>query len=185
MYEKVTKYLVQTEDKVTSLLIQIVIFRVFGYVCRLTFNFNKLCKLHYTCVNARGCCVAKNLRQGSEKLKELEEIMTDSGLFSEGFSLDLGDILEIDSDDTPPEQPEHKKPPKNVFPSIDGAETVAEFVQKYKKACLSRRTAFKDLDERWTQAKPTSGQTLSSSQSKRFHFLHVFPVGRGCPVCRV
>lgn len=48
------------------------------------------------------------------------------------------------------------------FPSLEGQETVAQFVGKYKKACLSRRATFNELVQKWAEQKPATGQTLGT-----------------------
>ena len=100
------------------------------------------------------------LRQGSEKLKELEELMAGSGLFNENFSLGLGDVMEVsDNEDNdgsggPGPAP---KPKANAFPPVDGKETAAEFVAKYKRAALNRRQVFRENQVKWNEEKPNTG----------------------------
>lgn len=61
------------------------------------------------------------LRQGSEKLRELEELMAGTGLFTENMSLGLGDVLDV-SDNEETEVPEsgpfrawkRKRQPRNL-----------------------------------------------------------------------
>lgn len=118
------------------------------------------------------------LRQGGERLKELEEIMENTGLFNDQFSLGLGDVMEevVDQPDTPQEQDKTKK--KSVaFPPIEGSETAPEFVAKYKKACLNRRALFKDISDKWQAAKPSTGQSLGVP--KEFPNFVVFWFGNG------
>ncbi|CAK8993007.1 unnamed protein product [Durusdinium trenchii] len=92
--------------------------------------------------------------QGSQKMKELEELMQGSGFFNEGFSLGLGDVMELSDEESPSspsqeeEVPPGSKPKSKGLPSIEGSETCAEFVSKYKRAVLNRRQVFKDAAER-------------------------------------
>ena len=111
-----------------------------------------------------------HLREGSEKLRELEEIMGGSGTFSENFTLGLGDLLEIE-DDQETQVPEARaggnggrgvaKKKADPFPAIDGEETAEAYVDKYKKACLSRRGVFRDLVNKWEEAQIKGGKSLS------------------------
>ncbi|CAJ1390470.1 unnamed protein product [Effrenium voratum] len=90
-------------------------------------------------------------QQGDERLRELEELMSATGLWSEKFSMDLGDMLEVSDDEGEGNAPAgsggKKKP--NPFPSVDGDESLKEMLARYKKACLNRRAAFRELAERW------------------------------------
>ncbi|CAJ1451652.1 unnamed protein product [Effrenium voratum] len=94
-------------------------------------------------------------QQGDERLRELEELMSATGrdvregaatvaiclgLWSEKFSMDLGDMLEVSDDEGEGNAPAgsggKKKP--NPFPSVDGDESLKEMLARYKKACLNR-----------------------------------------------
>ena len=108
--------------------------------------------------------------------------MAGEGAFSEDFSLGLGDFLEVGDEekeedgpdpiqngnpDPPPKPP--GKPPKEMFPSIDSKLSASEMVGKYKKAILSRQSAYRDIHERWLAASPSTGQLLGM-----FSFCFVF-----------
>lgn len=68
-------------------------------------------------------------------------------------------------------RPEEKKPP---FPDLDGQETVAEFLAKYKKHCLGKKTAYKELQDKIAEEKPSTGTNLVSISSVRLSFPTVF-----------
>lgn len=77
-----------------------------------------------------------------------------------GGVVGVGDML---SDEEPSPPPKAKKPAGNAaapFPTLEGSETVAQFVAKYKKACLSRRSAYNEVLEKWDAQKPVSGKKL-------------------------
>ena len=118
------------------------------------------------------------IRQGHEKLKELEELMNGSGYWNESFNVGIGDFVDHDVEGLPsvpdgprpigngptgPELPGEEKDPKakkEAFPSIDGPGTCADLVAKYKRAILSRQTAWRDLNEKWVAAAPKTGMLL-------------------------
>jgi len=107
------------------------------------------------------------MRQGAEKMREMEEILAGAGQFSEQFDLTLGDVMIEDADgDGPPENPDDipkppvPKPKPSAFPSIDGEETVDEFVNRYKKALLNKRSQFRTIHEQWQSNPPKTGQCL-------------------------
>lgn len=78
------------------------------------------------------------------------------GDFSENFDLGLGDFMTADDGGggggPDPQVPQPKPKKSEPFPSIEGNETLQEFITKYKKAVLNRRSVFRDLQERWTAA---------------------------------
>ncbi|CAJ1357204.1 unnamed protein product [Effrenium voratum] len=104
--------------------------------------------------------VSDKVEQGDERLRELEELMSATGLWSEKFSMDLGDMLEVSDDEGEGNAPAgsggKKKP--NPFPSVDGDESLKEMLARYKKACLNRRAAFRELAERWEAEAPQAGK---------------------------
>lgn len=116
-------------------------------------------------------------RKGDEKLKELEEIMMDSGLFNEDFSVGgIGDVAELSEeegrgrgdrgdgehgDGKNEEDPKDSKKKKgDPFPPIEGQESCKEFVTKYKRSLLNRRQAFREALDKWDEEKPKSGMKL-------------------------
>lgn len=50
------------------------------------------------------------------------------------------------------------------FPDLEGEESTADFVSKYKKQCLLRKTQFREMQEKFDSEKPVSGQTLVGAQ---------------------
>ncbi|CAJ1443306.1 unnamed protein product [Effrenium voratum] len=111
--------------------------------------------------------VSDKVEQGDERLRELEELMSATGLWSEKFSMDLGDMLEVSDDEGEGNAPAgsggKKKP--NPFPSVDGDESLKEMLARYKKACLNRRAAFRELAERWEAEAPQAGKTLGQTSA--------------------
>ena len=118
------------------------------------------------------------LRQGHEKLRELEEIMSGQGIFNEDFSLGLGDFLEIPDGDgnggngspgnggEPPALPnqipdETKKTKQEPFPTLESGLKASELVSRYKKSLLSRQAAFKDIHQKWLESSPPTGKMLA------------------------
>ena len=53
-----------------------------------------------------------------------------------------------------------KKPKSLPFPDIEGQESTSDFVAKYKRACIGRKTAHKDLQDKFDQEQPSTGKTL-------------------------
>lgn len=109
--------------------------------------------------------------------------MNGTGYFSEGFDAGIGDFIEHDAEvpaianGTPPpldngigpvNPPQNGRAKKETFPSVEGPGTCAELVNRYKKAILSRQTAWRDLNERWIAAAPKSGTLLDYSISVLF-----------------
>ena len=95
--------------------------------------------------------------------------MSGQGIFSEDFSLGLGDFLEIgdgdeDGNGVPPlpapEDPEKKKVKTEPFPSIECGLKASELVGRYKKTLLSKQTVFKDIHQKWMESQPPTGKML-------------------------
>ena len=87
--------------------------------------------------------------------------MNGSGLFNDQFNLGIGDVFEVSGDEGDDET--RPPPPKSkpcAFPTIEGEETTAEFVAKYKRALLNRRQVFRENHERWESEKPATGRRL-------------------------
>lgn len=53
-----------------------------------------------------------------------------------------------------------KKVKSNPFPDIEGQESTGDFVAKYKKACIQRKTAHKELQDKFDKEQPSTGKTL-------------------------
>ena len=89
--------------------------------------------------------VRDDVEAGDEKLKELEQEMKDWGLFDTDFC--LGDVFE-DEEDTPGNS--DSKPKKRIgdWPSVEGEESVVEYVGAYKKACLAKKALIKNTKDR-------------------------------------
>ncbi|CAE7501520.1 ttn-1 [Symbiodinium sp. CCMP2456] len=90
--------------------------------------------------------VSDRVEHGSERLRELEEMMEDCGTFNENFdmSLGIGDLLE--EDDEQSADPGSKKPkPTGSLPRLEGEESVTDYLSKFKKACLSIKKEHRDV----------------------------------------
>ena len=46
------------------------------------------------------------------------------------------------------------------FPELEGEETASDFVAKYKKQCLVKKTQYRELQEKFDAEKPLTGKTL-------------------------
>ena len=89
--------------------------------------------------------VRDDVEAGDEKMKELEQEMKDWGIYDTDFC--LGDV--IDYDDTESSSGEHKPKKKMVeFPSVEGEESIAEYIGAYKKSCLAKKALLKSTRER-------------------------------------
>ena len=51
---------------------------------------------------------------------------------------------------------------------------MADFVSKYKKQCLLRKTQFREMQEKFDSEKPTSGETLMVAQMYAFFFNYYY-----------
>lgn len=60
-----------------------------------------------------------------------------------------------------PPQSTGTKKKANPFPDIEGEESAADFVSKYKRACIGRKTFFKDIQDKVAAEAPSTGQTPS------------------------
>ena len=119
------------------------------------------------------------LRQGHEKLRELEEIMSGQGIFNEDFSLGLGDFLEIPDGDgnggngspgnggEPPALPnqipdETKKTNRNLFQPLRVAWKRVSWWAGTRRACCPGRLHSKTFTKNgWSQAHPLGRCLLS------------------------
>ena len=71
----------------------------------------------------------------------------------------MGDLLEVTDDEGPGDAKGAKKKGA-ALPDLDGDETVAEFVSKYKKTCLNKRQIFRETAERLTREQCTGHEKL-------------------------
>ncbi|CAE7941262.1 unnamed protein product, partial [Symbiodinium necroappetens] len=88
--------------------------------------------------------------QGSEKLRALEEVMESSGFFRENFDIHtgIGDAVDLSDHEDDDNKKSTAKGRDKGLPDIDGPDTLKEFLNKYKKSLLNRRSAFKEVVER-------------------------------------
>ena len=101
--------------------------------------------------------VRDDVEAGEERLKELEQEMKDHGVFDTDFM--LGDLLEEEEEKPPGDELKPKK--KMVeFPSIEGEESIVEYIGQYKKACLSRKALLKNTRERLVKDKAVGYEIL-------------------------
>ena len=96
------------------------------------------------------------VEQGDEKLKELESELQEMGLYDSDFS--LGDILEDPEEEQKAIEPTKRRLPD--FPTIEGEESVVEYVGQYKKQCVSRKALLKNVKERLDKDKASGHETL-------------------------
>eukprot|EP00435_Cladocopium_sp_Y103_P041456 s597_g11.t1 len=91
--------------------------------------------------------VRDDIEAGDERLRVLEQEMKDWGIFDTDFS--LGDVLG-DDDPTENSADSNSKPTKKKvdFPTIEGEETIVEYIGAYKKQCLSKKALLKSVRER-------------------------------------
>ena len=71
------------------------------------------------------------------------------GTFDESFdmSLGVGDLMLEDEDDKVPEGNTKKKNPASL-PELDGEESLGDYLSRFKRACLSKKTVLRDVEER-------------------------------------
>eukprot|EP00435_Cladocopium_sp_Y103_P054356 s808_g17.t1 len=97
------------------------------------------------------------VEQGDSKLKELECELQEIGLFDSEFS--LGDILDDPEDEQKTTEPA-KRSRLPDFPTIEGEESVVEYVGQYKKQCVSRKALLKNVKERLDKDKASGHEML-------------------------
>lgn len=88
------------------------------------------------------------MEAGDEKMKLLEQEMKDWGIYDTDFS--LGDVLEDEDSDTSTPHGDQKGPKKKIceFPTLEGDESITEYIGQYKKSCLSKKALLKSTRER-------------------------------------
>ena len=96
------------------------------------------------------------VEQGDEKLKELEMELQEMGLYDSDFS--LGDILDDPEEEQKATEPIKRRLPD--FPTVEGDESVVEYVGQYKKQCVSRKALLKNVKERLEKDKASGYETL-------------------------
>lgn len=88
-----------------------------------------------------------DVEAGDEKIKELESEMKECGLYDTDFSLgDLLDEGEEEGGGTP--QTTNKKKKLDDYPSVEGDETLTEYIGQYKRACLNKKAMLKSTKDR-------------------------------------
>ena len=85
-----------------------------------------------------------------------------SGVFRDNFDPQgLGDLIEVSEDEGGQGGQGGGKPAKKQasgLPTLDGPETVAEFVNKFKKTLLSKRQARREVMDRLEKDKPKGAE---------------------------
>lgn len=103
-----------------------------------------------------------DVEAGDEKIKELESEMREIGLYDTDFS--LGDILleeaEEEGENGKPGGETRKKKKLDDFPSVEGEESLVEYIGQYKKACLNRKALLKSSKERLEKDNAKDYQTF-------------------------
>ena len=84
-----------------------------------------------------------------------------AGTFTENFDLSLGvgDLM-LDEEDEKSQDPGGKKKVQpGTLPEIDGEETVAEYVAKFKRACLAKKNIYRDVMDKLVEDKVTGHES--------------------------
>ena len=115
--------------------------------------------------------ISQTMRQGQEKLRELEELMEEAGFFNDQFQLGCGDSFEISDDETVPDS-KAAAPKKNKGGNrtaakaaglpliVEGEKDLPGTLGKYKKAMLNKRTVLKEVKDRLEEEQCTSCKPL-------------------------
>lgn len=71
------------------------------------------------------------------------------GTFDESFdiSLGVGDLM-LEDEDEKPLDGNAKKKNLAALPEIDGDESLADYLSKFKRACLGKKTLLRDVEDR-------------------------------------
>ena len=86
--------------------------------------------------------ISQTMRQGQEKLRELEELMEEAGFFNDQFQLGCGDSFEISDDESVPDSKaaQNKKGGNRTAAKaaalpmiVEGEKDLAGAVAKYKR----------------------------------------------------
>ena len=102
--------------------------------------------------------IRDDVESAEEKLQELQQEMQDMGLMGSDF--DLGDLVEENDNETQEAQNAKKK--KLVdFPTLEGEESVGEYLGQYRRAVLSRKALYKTARERLEKEASTGHELLS------------------------
>lgn len=86
--------------------------------------------------------VKDEVEQGDEKMQELIQEMQDMGVFDSEFT--LGDLM-VDDEEGEPQQVKEDKKKIAEYPSVEGSESVAEYLGQYKKALLGKKSIAEDM----------------------------------------
>ena len=104
--------------------------------------------------------VTDDVEAGDERMKELEHEMKEVGLFDSEFG--LGDVLGEEIEDPNKVAPEAKTKPKKLpdFPTVEGQESLPEYIGQYKRACLNRKALLKSTKDRLIKDKAQGYENL-------------------------
>lgn len=104
--------------------------------------------------------VTDDVEAGDERMKELEHEMKEVGLFDSEFG--LGDVLGEEIEDPNKATPEVKTKPKKLpdFPTVEGQESLPEYIGQYKRACLNRKALLKSTKDRLIKDKAQGYENL-------------------------
>ena len=71
------------------------------------------------------------------------------GTFDESFDMNLGvgDLM-LEDEEEKPVDGSGKKKTIGALPEIEGEESVADYLTKFKRACLSKKTQLRDLEDK-------------------------------------
>ena len=124
----------------------------------------------------------QTMRQGQEKLRELEELMEEAGFFNDQFQLGCGDSFEISDDESVPDSKaaQNKKGGNRTAAKaaalpmiVEGEKDLAGAVAKYKMALLNKRTVLKEVKDRLEAEQCTTCKPLVTLHINTVLFLFV------------
>ena len=94
--------------------------------------------------------VREDVESAEERLQELQQEMADLGILASDFELGdvLGELDGGDDEDKPggPPRPSKKKVPE--WPTVEGEESIQEYLGQYRRAVLSRKALLKGAKEK-------------------------------------
>ena len=93
--------------------------------------------------------VRDDVESAEEKLQELQQEMAQMGLLSSDF--ELGDIMEELDGETSTDQSKPQPGSKKrlaEYPTVEGEETIQEYLGQYRRAILTRKALLKGARER-------------------------------------
>ena len=99
-----------------------------------------------------------------------------AGTFRQDFdvSVGIGDLMEVSDDE---QAPEHQQPAKKKnsggLPDIDGEDTLADYIAKFKRACLGKRQQQRDIQKKLDDDGAT-GYELLACISMYIKYIYIY-----------